>query len=254
MRGIWTPYVLGPQDDWSNVANGDDRKRIQNRLAQRARRANLKARQSTVGSNSESGGHELGGLFGEDGAASGIGLLMNESPNEWNQSQLDRNTTGPRSITEYRRPFSNNWSTLYTLRVLKYRPSPPDILPNQPAPHIRPPNVSMPSHLTPTQLQKTIPHLPFVDIIPIPGVRDRLLRSADAVDQAKLMQDLVEDAFRVWGDAAWDGMGWEVSETFARKWWFLIDEQLLNATNFWRRQRLEGTLLMNEGGDVSVQT
>jgi hypothetical protein len=37
MRETWTPFLLGPEDDWSKVANGEDRKRIQNRLSQRAR-------------------------------------------------------------------------------------------------------------------------------------------------------------------------------------------------------------------------
>ncbi|KAH0531068.1 hypothetical protein TsFJ059_005626 [Trichoderma semiorbis] len=46
MRDTWIPFVLGPQDDWSKVTNGEDRKRIQNRLSQRARRAQLKAKRS----------------------------------------------------------------------------------------------------------------------------------------------------------------------------------------------------------------
>lgn len=37
MRETWTPFVQGPEDDWSEVTNGEDRKRIQNRLSQRAR-------------------------------------------------------------------------------------------------------------------------------------------------------------------------------------------------------------------------
>ncbi|KAM0555026.1 hypothetical protein ACHAPJ_006374 [Fusarium lateritium] len=111
---------------------------------------------------------------------------------------------------------------------------------------------TIPSSLVPTLLQRTIPHPSYVDIIPFPGVRDRLLRSIQIIDQDKLSEDLVQDAFRVWGNAAWDEAGWEVSETFARKWWFLIDDTLLRATNFWRRQRSKGTLVMTDNGEVSV--
>lgn len=109
-----------------------------------------------------------------------------------------------------------------------------------------------PTSLVPTLLQKTVPHPPFIDIIPFPGVRNRLIRSLEVIDQAKLSRDLVDGAFRVWGHVSWDGTGWEVSEAFVRKWWFLVDEQLLNITNFWRRQRLEGALLITNG-EVSVE-
>jgi hypothetical protein len=109
-----------------------------------------------------------------------------------------------------------------------------------------------PTSLEPTLLQKTVPHPPLVDIIPFPGVRNRLIRSLDVIDLEKLSHDLVDGAFRVWGNTTWDGTGWEVSEAFARRWWFLMDEQLINVTNFWRRQRLERALLMNSG-EVSVE-
>ncbi|KAK4067298.1 uncharacterized protein Triagg1_7741 [Trichoderma aggressivum f. europaeum] len=110
-----------------------------------------------------------------------------------------------------------------------------------------------PASLEPTLLQKTIPHPPVIDIIPFPGVRNRLIRSLDVIDLIKLSQDLVDGAFRVWGNAAWDGTGWEVTEAFARRWWFLMDEQLIGVTNFWRRQRLEGQLIL-KNDEVSVET
>ncbi|RSL86433.1 hypothetical protein CEP51_002793 [Fusarium floridanum] len=109
-----------------------------------------------------------------------------------------------------------------------------------------PSHASLPPTLTPTELQKTIPHPPFVDVIPFPGVRDRLLRSLAVIDLEKLTIDLTGGAFKVWGSVPWDGTSWEVSEEFAKKWWFLIDENLLRATNFWRRQRLESNILASD--------
>lgn len=105
-----------------------------------------------------------------------------------------------------------------------------------------PSQISFPSTLTPTELQKTIPHPPFIDVIPFPGVRDRLLRSLAVMDLEKLTIDITGGAFKVWGSIPWDGTSWEVSEDFAKKWWFLIDGELLRATNFWRRQRLEPSI------------
>ena len=37
MRDRWTPFVLQAEDDWTAVSNRQNRKTIQNRLAQRAR-------------------------------------------------------------------------------------------------------------------------------------------------------------------------------------------------------------------------
>lgn len=106
-----------------------------------------------------------------------------------------------------------------------------------------PTDLHMPASLTPTQLQKQIPHPSFVDILPFPGVRNRLLRSLNVIELESLTEDLILDSFRVWGQVSWDSTGWEVSENFARKWWFLLDEQILATTNFWRRQRFEKEIL-----------
>jgi hypothetical protein len=39
-------------------------------------------------------------------------------------------------------------------------------------------------------------------------------------------------------------MSWEIDETFARKWWFLMDETVLASTNFWRAQRGDIPLIL----------
>ena len=104
------------------------------------------------------------------------------------------------------------------------------------------PSISVPQSLTPTPLQKSIPHEPYVDIIPFPAVRDRILSSLAVIDEVQLCMDLQEGAMVVWGDVAWDPLGWEISEDFTQKWWFLIDDQVVRTSNFWRRQRGEKPL------------
>ncbi|UZJ53733.1 hypothetical protein CBS101457_003053 [Exobasidium rhododendri] len=48
---------------------------------------------------------------------------------------------------------------------------------------------------------------------------------------------ILEPAFHIWGDDPMDEEAWEVSETFAQKWWFLLDDKILRRTAWWRRQR-----------------
>jgi hypothetical protein len=55
---------------------------------------------------------------------------------------------------------------------------------------------------------------------------------------------MVSGDLKVWGSTPWDTLAWEVGPEFARKWWFLMDNEILRASNFWRRQRGEQDLMM----------
>jgi hypothetical protein len=81
----------------------------------------------------------------------------------------------------------------------------------------------LPSSIAPTSLQRSVPHLSYLDMLPWASIRDRLLASITTINQA-------------------DPIGWEVSEEFAKKWWFLVDEGVIQTTNFWRSQRGEKPL------------
>jgi hypothetical protein len=50
----------------------------------------------------------------------------------------------------------------------------------------------------------------------------------------------------VWADP-WDISGWEMTETFVKKWGFMLKgcEEFVEATNFWRRRRGEDELLVD---------
>ncbi|KAL7933099.1 hypothetical protein V8C35DRAFT_304921 [Trichoderma chlorosporum] len=289
MRDTWTPFVLGPQDDWSKVTNGEDRKRIQNRLSQRARRAQLKAKRpppknsstisADVASAESSPDTAIGNLLslvdnfntdslffppgGVDIACPPPAIAEADGNEDTPTSSLSTEAVASESrhLVSYPKTppsnFDQNFLSLASTSIIAAYISNATLL------HISctstdPRTFSLthfavPTSLEPTLLQKTIPHPPVIDIIPFPGVRNRLLRSLDVIDLDKLSQDLVDGAFRVWGHTTWDGIGWEVSETFARRWWFLMDEQLINVTNFWRRQRFEGALILHNG-EVSVET
>lgn len=101
---------------------------------------------------------------------------------------------------------------------------------------------TLPPPIAPTLQQQIIPHQPYIDMLPWASLRDRVLKSLLVIDELDLLRDL--EGLRVWGSTPWDPMGWEVGSEFAQKWWFLMDEQILQTTNFWRRHRGEGALVL----------
>jgi hypothetical protein len=100
----------------------------------------------------------------------------------------------------------------------------------------------LPSAIAPTTLQKSVPHLSYLDMLPWATIRDNILKSITTINQGEFMSDMRIGSLRVWGTVPWDPIGWEVGEDFAKKWWFLLDEGIIQTTNFWRSQRGETPL------------
>lgn len=115
----------------------------------------------------------------------------------------------------------------------------------------------IPPALHPTVLQQTIPHEGWVDIIPHPVWRDNVLRAIGTFDEDDLWSDTVGGLFEGFPDSEvekrgviawsppWHISGWEVSEGFWKKWgWsFTGCDEILEATNRWRKQRGEKPLV-----------
>lgn len=107
-----------------------------------------------------------------------------------------------------------------------------------------------PDGLRPTALQIAVRHHPWIDLIPLPRIRDNILCAVEAglLDHKALGIDVlnVQDkscnaaSLIVWGDA-WDPRGWEASVPFLRKWGWLLQgcPVILEATNSWRQKRGE---------------
>lgn len=102
----------------------------------------------------------------------------------------------------------------------------------------------VPAALTPTALQSRKPHLPYIDVLPFPSLRDKLLHASDIIDNPELWSDIIGGAVRVWGKTPWDKRGWEVEENFAVKWWWLMTDEVLEEANFWRVSREEVPLCL----------
>lgn len=112
------------------------------------------------------------------------------------------------------------------------------------------PRPPYPESLQPTRLQFLVPHHPWIDLIPLPRLRDNILRTIreGAMDNTPLamdildVQDLRSEAacLIVWGES-WSPDGWEISIPFLRKWGDVLDgcDEMIEATNAWRRTRNE---------------
>ncbi|KAG0634606.1 hypothetical protein HOY80DRAFT_515949 [Tuber brumale] len=104
-------------------------------------------------------------------------------------------------------------------------------------------------HLAPTNLQLEVPHHPYIDIIPFSGFRDNLLYALNSaprtVDEDELCTD-IERYLKVWGRLTWDTKSFEFEPEFLEKWRWLVDDEVLSVTNFWRAQRGEGQLAFDD--------
>lgn len=115
-------------------------------------------------------------------------------------------------------------------------------------------HISLPKSLSPTSLQRTTPHHPWIDILPFPEMRDNLLRleagSCAAAEQHRYDPDSLchwmvgldgsqkESGFILWGEP-WDLAAWEVTVEFLDRWGWTLKGcfELFQSTNHWRRKR-----------------
>ncbi|KAH8894671.1 hypothetical protein GQ53DRAFT_744750 [Thozetella sp. PMI_491] len=107
--------------------------------------------------------------------------------------------------------------------------------------------ISLPQGLHPTTVQENVKHHPWIDLWPIPRMRDNILLAVDYNEDQLCnalieFQDLPNDrsGLVVWGEP-WDPASWEVCEAFAQNWAWVIQgcTELYESTNRWRSERGE---------------
>ncbi|KAI9934852.1 hypothetical protein ASPWEDRAFT_31207 [Aspergillus wentii DTO 134E9] len=101
----------------------------------------------------------------------------------------------------------------------------------------------LPASLLPTTTQCSTPHHPWLDCFPFPRMRDNLVNASESFDDCELCTDIMDPAsgdvgIMVWGDP-WLPQSWEVSQLFVQKWSWVIKgcPEILVHSNYWRARR-----------------
>jgi hypothetical protein len=112
--------------------------------------------------------------------------------------------------------------------------------------------------LRPCVTQLTHMHHPYIDVLPFPTFRERVIKLAyvdqPIIDEEDLHNDVSNDGLICWGSsmggecgaigsgAPWDIRSWEAQPWFLNKWWILlggVEGQVYKQTQWWREIRGE---------------
>lgn len=106
--------------------------------------------------------------------------------------------------------------------------------------------------LLPTPLQITVSHHPWLDLLPFPSFRERVLSlmimTPPMIDILELKHDIfMNDGIFCWRPSErggtghpWEGRNWEAESWFLKKWWMLLggeEGDLWKHTQWWRLMR-----------------
>ncbi|KAI1009604.1 hypothetical protein LB504_002909 [Fusarium proliferatum] len=105
---------------------------------------------------------------------------------------------------------------------------------NYHGPVVHPHKTSLPPSLCPTELQKAVVHHSWLDIFPFPNLRDNILRGIQQgqLEEDELCDRLCCDLLRFDENSipslliwgdSWDAAGWEFSPQFFNEWGFLLE-------------------------------
>ncbi|XPS75626.1 hypothetical protein M3J09_007701 [Ascochyta lentis] len=104
----------------------------------------------------------------------------------------------------------------------------------------------IPVALRPTMVQRSVPHHPWLDLLPDAAFRNNLilLDAAGFLDEEQLCLDICsQSGVIVWKDP-WDPTGWEITPAFLGKWKLVLTGcwELFQSTNRWRSRRGEARI------------
>ncbi|KAK5051957.1 hypothetical protein LTR84_002761 [Exophiala bonariae] len=273
------PAIIGSIDDWTGINNSVDRRKVQNRLNQRAYRRrkrsdNLNTQVASGNPQAKSQTMSIWQVF--------YTALGSQTPHPPDRTKLiavaDRAPFGhhdiERTMSDFKdwmqtrsmgSPSTDNLFVLVKFNVFRALVSnckdlgiavQDTLVDDSFSPFPNSSNSSLdlihvPNALWPTNLQKQIPHHPWIDTLPISKMRDNLLEADEAYDGDSLCTALVghgndattDTGMIIWGEP-WDPDGWEVTKPFLQHWGWVLKgcHELAAATNSWRQRRGERPL------------
>ncbi|CAG9983178.1 unnamed protein product [Clonostachys byssicola] len=269
------PDLWTKADDWTGVTSTAQRKKLQNRLNQRAwrRRKNLTkedSRDAVPGAWQNSAPslysreHEIDSV--------GAGLLLPVRPDEASTLkaffQQAYTEYALKSLRLSTLPFLIRINVLDALarnaallNISSIGLCNVDLISLFNLPGPSPPEDSYgcyPRTLQPTSLQRSVTHHPWIDLLPFAALRDNMLRymALGLLSDDELCDDIlgVRDdtlsgsaAMIVWGEPS-DWNAWEINAAFLRKWGLLVQgcPEIIVSTNKWRARRGEKAIVYRE--------
>ncbi|MCJ1460129.1 hypothetical protein MMC28_010508 [Mycoblastus sanguinarius] len=258
-------YCKSETDDWTKVEDKALRKKIQNRLAKRKNRAAAPKDRSNKKNEQylqhqrrpEDSGRDAEESVSSRDASSEVLTVSASSQSETKLSgivsQLQAFFATP-GLAEHRfirlTQYSLARALVQNANMLALAPGLfADDESLSPWTSTNPYPTLAPHTLTPTTLQLSTPHHPYLDILASPSLRDNILLTLLSEEQEEeLCYEIHADSFTVWGSQPWNFMAWEISQAFMSKWAWLLDDDTVRCSNFWRAERGESPLVVPDLG------
>ncbi|KAJ2982977.1 hypothetical protein NQ176_g1026 [Zarea fungicola] len=269
-------HVIKASDDWTGVTSTATRRKLQNRLNQRAyrqRRNGHKTTETIAGPDPEGAPEAANRLITSGSGHQALVLLSMPQGYKMLQSAQSQQMMLEFARRAYENfticsPRPSQLQLLIRLNVLnaftrnaELLGLPPGylcdddgispFLVNGPNRDIQP--LKLPTHLQPSHVQCSILHSGWLDLIPFPSMRDWIIMAITTgdLDEDTFCEDLLEvdDQRRpeepyllVWGDSC-NPKGWEATPSFLVKYGWLVCPEIIISTNYWRETRGERPLV-----------
>lgn len=263
--GIPITTVMTANENWRGKNDPAERRRIQNRLNQRAFRQRQRAGESPKQYKSRSMSSASQPADSDDEAdspQSGTSSVPSSSV----EGRATSESSGERSSSTTNTHAGHVWDELAQLinrnfmsaTVTNAQHLGVDLNALQAGTPTRTPRTSgrpIPATLTPIDAQYQFPHDPIIDTIPHARLRYNILRAVasqqiDGSDFCKCIRasgslEVLHGSWQRGGVVVWSFpeqvASWELSEPFVRRWASLLEgcEDLIAATNSWRSKRGE---------------